>query len=168
MLETRTVRVRDVALRPFSRAQLPSNVEPGEHIVLKADSDRPDRAPDKQSGHIDWASVHMNMDIDSSQPPGKRLMLAIADLPGRNGFRGALDGVALVGRVYGPEPNDEEEEDAPPPSYRLVISTNSGTNEQDVGFGNAEGDIELRFDDKEAAGFFQSLLYWWFVHQHEE
>lgn len=145
MLQVRRVRVGDVKLVPISYPSDPAEGELDEGVLLKAES--PDHGVKREISHTwgDWASVHMNLGVANAQPPGKELILTLADHPKSNNFTGALNSIAMRGHV-----------DAPDDSfYSFQISGTS------MGEG-ADGDIEIRFHGNDAFDFVRALLSRWF------
>lgn len=149
MLKIRKVRVGDVKLaRVRYPANNPGGAESAEGVLLKAETKTwPAKSVEPSDREmLGWTSIHMNLDIDNGQPPGKQLMLALADEPRSNGFQGTLDGKAMTGRVDIPEDDD---------FFSFTFS------EQSRDGAETEG-VEVRFHGNHAADFVRALLYWWY------
>ncbi len=150
MLQVRKVRVGDVKLVPISYPSDPAGGEPGEGVLLKAESHDHGVKRDIARTWLDWVSVHMNLGVANAQPPGKELILALADHPKSNEFIGALDSVPMKGRVDIPEDS----------FYSFTISGESMS-------GLAADDIEVRFHGNEAFDFVRALLRWWLYYDED-
>lgn len=152
MLQVRKVRVNDVALREIKYPAAPGS--PGEGVLLKAETQlgdvigRTSSIPAKET--LPWASVRMNLGIPNAVPPGRELLVAVADQPRSNSFSGACGPFAMDGRVDIPDGD----------FYSFVISG------QSMGK-TAKDDIEVRFHGNEAWEFVRSLLWNWLRYEED-
>lgn len=150
MLEIRKVRVGDVTLQS-NQYRAPNDGTPTEYVRLKAASIHRSDDADRAGDALDWASVHMNLGVANAQPPGKQLMLALADEPRNNEFGGTLDGKAMKGYVNIPKDDD---------FFSFVIAprdwlTEGGDDPADEGY-------VIEFQGNHAADFVRALLRWWY------
>ena len=159
MLQVRKVRVEDVKLRSIRHAADPAGGEPGEGVLLKAETHSNGMRPDVAAMMLDWASVHMNLGIANAQPPGKELLVALADEPNQpvaNSFRGAS---INDGRTILPA-NGYVEVPAGTSTYTLVLTPNSADGED-------ARTIEVSFEGNHAWEFVQALLWGWLRYDEE-
>lgn len=153
MLEVRRVRIGDVTLRGMYDSKEPPK-EGVEGVLMKAETYQPALRPDWARGTLDWASLHMNLDIVDSQPPGKELCLVVTDDPPGNAFKakaGIGDNLGYHNRLVterrgrvnlvGPE------------GFSFVLSGEAK---------DGRDDINVLFDREQAAALVQLLVYWWF------
>lgn len=146
MLQVRKVRVGDVTLQSIRYPETPhvSERQGTDGVRLKAETHHPDRQnPEVARKFLDWASVHMNLGLANAVPPGKELMLVVADHPESNDFVGGLNDTSMKGYVNIPKDD----------FFSFTISGES------LG---EENDIELVFHGNEAHEFVRALLRWWF------
>lgn len=156
MLEVRGVRIEDVTLRGVYDPKLgepDTATEAVTGILLKAETHQPDLRPDHARTTLDWASLHMNLDVANGQPPGKELYLVVLDNPNNSTFEaktGIGDSIGHKGRLLKEHPGRVNL--VGPEGFSFVLSGEAKDGSED---------INVVFDRAQAEAFVQLLAYWW-------
>src|SRR5574341_1050685 len=145
MFQVRRVRVTDAKLIPIHHPAAPS--EEGEGVLLKAES----RTKPPTKDNPIYASVHMNMGIQPSRPPGTNLTVVLMDEARSNVFTGGYNDVQCQGRAT------VRQDSVKTPGRRFFTITIMGSSMDE------DDDFELSFSgEQEAADFIRTLLHNWF------